>query len=66
MILKILSIAIIAVPIFLALRAVLWPRRRAPNPQMQQLKREVDFAISIFIFLVICVTLYALFQMVWV
>ena len=64
MLLKLLSIAIVAMPIVLALRAFMG-RRRRPNPQMQQLKREIDFAITIFIFVVVCVTLYALFQTVW-
>jgi len=65
MILKLLSIAVVALPIVLAFRAVFQSRGRQSNPRMQQFKREVDFAISLFIFLVVCAALYALLQIMW-
>ncbi len=63
--LKLISIAMAAVPIVLFLRTFLVRRPRQPSPRMARLKTEIDFAVTVFIFIIVCASLYAVVRLIW-
>ena len=65
MIFKILAFVAAAIPIFLFVRSIFFPRPTRLNEGFKEFKKQSDLAVSIFLFLIGCVVILAAGKPVW-
>jgi hypothetical protein len=65
MIFKMLALAAAAIPIFLFVRSMLLRRPTRINEGYKEFKKQSDLAVSIFMFLIGCVVIFAVGKLVW-
>jgi hypothetical protein len=65
MILKIIAFVAAAIPLFLFLRAMFNRRPTRINEGLTEFKKQANLAVSIFLFLIGCVVVFALGKLAW-
>jgi hypothetical protein len=65
MMFKMLAFAVVAIPIFLFVRSMLLRRPTRINEGYKEFKKQSDLAVSIFMFLIGCVVIFAVGKLVW-
>jgi len=65
MILKIIGFVAAAIPLFLFLRAMFNRRPTRINEGLTEFKKQANLAVSIFLFLIGCVVVFALGKLAW-
>lgn len=65
MIFKIIAFVVAAIPIFLFVRSIFFRRPTRLNEGFKEFKKQSDLAVSIFLFLIGCVVLFAAGKLVW-
>ena len=65
MILKIIAFVAAAIPLFLFIRAVFFRRTTQISEGLKEFKKQANLAVSIFLFLIGCVVLFAVGKLVW-
>jgi phosphate/sulfate permease len=65
MIFKIIAFVVAAIPIFLFVRSIFFRRPTQINEGFKEFKKQSDIAVSIFLFLIGCVVLFAAGKLVW-
>ena len=65
MIFKIIAFVAAAIPIFLFVRSVFFRRPTRLNEGFKEFKKQSDVAVSIFLFLIACVVIFAVGKLVW-
>jgi len=65
MIFKIIAFVVAAIPIFLFVLSVFFRRPTRINEGFKEFKKQSDLAVSIFLFLIGCVVLFAAGKLVW-
>jgi hypothetical protein len=65
MIFKILAFVAAAIPIFLFVRSIFFRRPTRLNEGFKEFKKQSDVAVSIFLFLIACVVIFAVGRLVW-
>ena len=65
MIFKIIAFVAAAVPIFLFVRSIFFRRPSRLNEGFKEFKKQSDLAVSIFLFLIGCVVIFAAGKLVW-
>ncbi len=65
MIFKIMALVAAAIPIFLFVRSVFFRRPTRLNEGFKEFKKQSDVAVSIFLFLIACVVIFAVGKLVW-
>jgi anaerobic C4-dicarboxylate transporter len=64
MIFKIIAFLAAAIPIFLFVRSVFFQRTRV-NDGLREFKKQANLAVSIFLFLIVCVVVFAAGKLAW-
>jgi NADH:ubiquinone oxidoreductase subunit 6 (subunit J) len=59
MIFKIIALLAAAIPIFLFVRSVFFQRTTRVNEGLREFKKQANLAVSIFLFLIVCVVIFA-------
>jgi hypothetical protein len=65
MIFKIIAFVAAAIPIFLFIRSIFFRRPTRLNEGFKEFKKQSDIAVSIFLFLIACVVIFAVGKLVW-
>jgi len=65
MFLKIIAIVAAAFPLFLFIRAIFFRRMTPFNEGFKEFKKQANLAVSIFLFLIGCVVVFAVGKLVW-
>ena len=65
MILKVIAFVAAAIPLFLFLRAMFNRRPTRINEGLKEFKKQANLAVSIFLFLIGCVVVFALGKLAW-
>ena len=65
MILKIIAFIAAAIPLFLFIRSVFFRRSTPISEGLKEFKKQANFAVSIFLFLIGCVVAFAAAKLVW-
>ena len=65
MIFKIIALVVAAIPIFLFVRSIFFRRPTRLNEGFKEFKKQSDIAVSIFLFLIACVVIFAVGKLVW-
>jgi hypothetical protein len=65
MIFKIIALVAAVIPIFLFIRSIFFRRPTRLNEGFKEFKKQSDLAVSIFLFLIGCVVLFAAGKLVW-
>ena len=65
MMFKIIAFVAAAIPIFLFVRSVFFRRPTRLNEGFKEFKKQSDVAVSIFLFLIACVVIFAVGKLVW-
>ena len=65
MIFKIIAFFAAAIPIFLFVRSIFFRRPTRLNEGFKEFKKQSDLAVSIFLFLIGCVVLFAAGKLIW-
>jgi len=65
MILKIIAFVAAAIPLFLFLRAMFNRRPTRINEGLTEFKKQANLAVSIFLFLIGCIVVFALGKLAW-
>jgi hypothetical protein len=65
MIFKIIAFLAAAIPIFLFVRSVFFRRTTRLNEGFTEFKKQANLAVSIFLFLIACVVVFAAGKLVW-
>ncbi len=65
MIFKIMAFVAAAIPIFIFVRSIFFPRPTRLNEGFKEFKKQSDVAVSIFLFLIACVVTFAVGKLVW-
>jgi hypothetical protein len=65
MFLKIIAFAAAAIPIFLFLRSIFSRRTTRTNEAFREFKKQANLAVSIFLFLIVCVVAFAAAKLAW-
>jgi hypothetical protein len=65
MLLKIIAFVAAAIPIFLFVRSVFFRRTTRTSEALAEFKKKMNLAVSIFLFLIGCVVVYAAGKLVW-
>jgi hypothetical protein len=65
MIFKIIAFVAAAVPIFLFVRSIFFRRPTRLKEGFKEFKKQSDLAVSIFLFLIGCVVIFAAGKLVW-
>jgi anaerobic C4-dicarboxylate transporter len=65
MIFKIVAFVAAAIPIFLFVRSVFFRRTIRINEGLKEFKKQANLAVSIFLFLVVCVVAFAAAKLAW-
>jgi hypothetical protein len=65
MIFKIVAFVAAAIPIFLFVRSVFFRRTIRINEGLKEFKKQANLAVSIFLFLIVCVVAFAAAKLAW-
>ena len=65
MFLKIIAIVAAAIPLFLFIRAIFFRRTTRINEDLREFKKQANLAVSIFLFLIVCVVVFAAGKLAW-
>jgi hypothetical protein len=65
MIFKIIALIAAAIPIFLFVRSVFFQRTTRVNEGLREFKKQANLAVSIFLFLIVCVVVFAAGKLAW-
>jgi hypothetical protein len=65
MLLKIVAFVVAAIPIFLFVRSVFFRRTTRINDGLKEFKKQANLAVSIFLFLIGCVVVFAAGKLAW-
>ena len=65
MIFKIIAFLAAAIPIFLFVRSIFFPRTKRINEGLREFKKQANLAVSIFLFLIVCVVVFAAGKLAW-
>ena len=65
MILKIIAFLAAAIPIFLFVRSIFFTRTTRINEGLREFKKQANLAVSIFLFLIVCVVVFAAGKLAW-
>ena len=65
MIFKIIALIAAAIPIFLFVRSVFFQRTTRVNEGLRGFKKQANLAVSIFLFLIVCVVVFAAGKLAW-
>jgi hypothetical protein len=65
MIFKIIAFLAAAIPVFLFVRSIFFRRPTRLNEGFKEFKKQSDVAVSIFLFLIGCVVIFAIGKLVW-
>ena len=65
MIFKIIAFVVAVIPIFLFVRSIFFRRPTRINEGFKEFKKQSDLAVSIFLFLIGCVVIFAVGKLVW-
>jgi NADH:ubiquinone oxidoreductase subunit 6 (subunit J) len=65
MIFKIIAFLAAVIPIFLFVRSVFFRRTTRINESFREFKKQADLAVSIFLFLIVCVVVLAAGKLAW-
>ena len=65
MIFKIIALIAAAIPIFLFVRSVFFRRTARANEGLREFKKQANLAVSIFLFLIVCVVIFAAGKLAW-
>ena len=65
MIFKIIAFVAAATPIFLFVRSIFFRRPTRLNEGYKEFKKQSDIAVSIFLFLIGCVVIFAVGKLIW-
>ena len=65
MIFKIIALLAAAIPIFLFVRSVFFRRTTRVNEGLREFKKQANLAVSIFLFLIVCVVVFAAGKLAW-
>jgi hypothetical protein len=65
MIFKIIAFLAAAIPIFLFVRSIFFPRTTRINEGLREFKKQANLAVSIFLFLIVCVVVFAAGKLAW-
>jgi hypothetical protein len=65
MIFKIIAFVVAAIPIFLFVRSIFFRRPTRLNEGYKEFKKQSDLAVSIFLFLIGCVVIFAVGKLAW-
>ena len=65
MIFKIIALLAAAIPIFLFVRSVFFRRTTRVNEGLREFKKQANLAASIFLFLIVCVVIFAAAKLAW-
>jgi hypothetical protein len=65
MIFKIIAFLAAAIPIFLFVRSIFFTRTTRINEGLREFKKQANLAVSIFLFLIVCVVVFAAGKLAW-
>jgi len=65
MIFKIIALIAVAIPIFLFVRSVFLQRTTRVSEGLREFKKQANLAVSIFLFLIVCVVVFAAGRLAW-
>ena len=65
MILKIIAFVAAAIPLFLFIRAIFFQRPTRINEGLKEFKKQANLAVSIFLFLIGCLVVFAVGKLAW-
>jgi anaerobic C4-dicarboxylate transporter len=65
MIFKIIALIAAAIPIFLFVRSVFFQRTTRVSEGLREFKKQANLAVSIFLFLIVCVVVLAAGKLAW-
>jgi hypothetical protein len=65
MIFKIIAFIAAAIPIFLFVRSIFFRRTTRMNEGLREFKKQANLAVSIFLFLIVCVVVFAAGKLAW-
>ena len=65
MIFKIIALIAAAIPIFLFVRSVFSQRTTRVSEGLSEFKKQANLAVSIFLFLIVCVVVFAAGKLAW-
>jgi hypothetical protein len=65
MIFKIMAFVAAAIPVFLFVRSIFFRRTTRINDGLKEFKKHANLAVSIFLFLIVCVVVVALGKLAW-
>jgi glucan phosphoethanolaminetransferase (alkaline phosphatase superfamily) len=65
MIFKIIAFLAAAIPIFLFVRSIFFRRTTRINEGLSEFKKQANLAVSIFLFLIVCVVVFAAGKLAW-
>jgi len=65
MLLKIIGFIAAAIPIFLFLRSIFSRRTTRINESFREFKKQANLAVSIFLFLIMCIVAFAAAKLAW-
>jgi anaerobic C4-dicarboxylate transporter len=65
MIFKIIALIAVAIPIFLFVRSVFFQRTTRVKEGLREFKKQANLAVSIFLFLIVCVVVFAAGKLAW-
>jgi len=65
MIFKLIALIAAAIPIFLFVRSVFFQRTTRVNEGLMEFKKQAILAVSIFLFLIVCVVVFAAGKLAW-
>jgi hypothetical protein len=65
MIFKIMAFVATAIPIFLFVRSIFFRRTTRVSEGLKEFKRQANFAVSIFLFFIVCTVVVAVGNLFW-
>ena len=65
LIFKIIAFLAAAIPIFLFVRSIFFRRTTRINEGLREFKKQANLAVSIFLFLIVCVVVFAAGKLAW-
>jgi hypothetical protein len=65
MLFKIITFIVVAAPIVLFLRAILFRRSTRWSAALKELKQRIDFAVTFFLWVAACVVVMVFGKMIW-
>ena len=65
MIFKIIAFLAAVIPLFLFMRSIFFRRTTRISEGIREFKKQANLAVSIFLFLIVCVVVFALGKLAW-